>query len=107
MLQKVEVHGLAHITGGGLRNLTRLNSQVCYFIEEPLSPHPIFTFIQKMGNVEPKEMYRTFNMGMGFVVILPKGNVDKCLQTLGNHAKVVGEVRKGKGVRVSKVGIIK
>ena len=70
LLQKVDVHGLAHITGGGLRNFNRLKDSVQYVIDDPLTPQDIFQFLQKTGNVEDREMYQTFNMGMGFAVIV-------------------------------------
>ena len=102
LLKKVNVHGLAHITGGGLRNLPRLNKKVNFVIEDPFEPQPIFTFLQKYGDVDDKEMYQTFNMGMGFAVIVAKKDVDKTLKTLKKHSKseikVVGRIEKGKGV---------
>ena len=102
LLKKVNVHGLAHITGGGLRNLPRLNKKVNFVIEDPFEPQPIFTFLQKYGDVDDREMYQTFNMGMGFAVIVAKKDVDKTLKTLKKHSKseikVVGRIEKGKGV---------
>ena len=102
LLKKVNVHGLAHITGGGLRNLPRLNKKVNFIIEDPFEPQPIFTFLQKYGDVDDKEMYQTFNMGMGFAVIVAKKDVDKTLKTLKKHSKsevkVVGRIEKGMGV---------
>ncbi len=102
LLKKVNVHGLAHITGGGLRNLPRLNKKVNFVIEDPFEPQPIFTFLQKYGDVDDKEMYQTFNMGMGFAVIVAKKDVDKTLKTLKKHSKseikVVGRIEKGNGV---------
>ena len=102
LLKKVNVHGLAHITGGGLRNLPRLNKKVNFVIGDPFEPQPIFTFLQKYGDVDDKEMYQTFNMGMGFAVIVAKKDVDKTLKTLKKHSKsevkVVGRIEKGMGV---------
>jgi phosphoribosylformylglycinamidine cyclo-ligase len=109
LLKKVDVHGLAHITGSGLRNLSRLKENVKYVIEEPFEPQPIFKFIQKYGNIEDKEMYRTFNMGMGFVVIAAEKDVDKTLEILKKYSdasvKVVGVIKKGSGVEVPCLGI--
>lgn len=107
LLKNTEVHGLAHITGGGLRNLPRLNNNVCFVIDDPFPPQPVFTFIQKQGNVDDKEMYRTFNMGMGFVVILPKENVEESIEILSKHVEVkaVGRVEKGKGVKIPQLGL--
>jgi len=109
LLKKVNVHGLAHITGGGLRNLSRLNKNVRFVIEIPLRPQPIFSFIQKSGNIDDKEMYQTFNMGMGFVVIVAEKDVSETLKILKKYStsiiKVVGRIEKGKGIDVPQLGI--
>jgi len=101
LLKKLEVHGLAHITGGGLRNLNRLNNKVQYTINNPFTPQDIFTFLQKTGNVDDHEMYQTFNMGMGFVVILPESHADEAISLLKKHSlyeiKKVGIIEKGSG----------
>lgn len=102
LLKKINVHGLAHITGGGLRNFNRLNSEVQYEITNPFQPHDIFSFIQKLGNVDNKEMYQTFNMGMGFAIIVSssdKKETMKILKKESNYSvKQVGIVNKGSGV---------
>ena len=109
LLKKVKVHGLAHITGGGLRNLPRLNKNVKFVIEDPFKPQSIFTFIQKYGNIDDKEMYQTFNMGMGFAVIVSEKDVDKAVKILKTHSeskvKVVGKIDKGIGVEALRLGI--
>jgi len=97
ILKTCEVHGLAHITGGAFRKLKRLRRDVKYVIDEPLKPQEIFRFIQKLGNVEELEMYRTYNMGMGFLVIVPEDSAD-CVEKFG--AKRVGYVEEGEGVFV-------
>jgi phosphoribosylformylglycinamidine cyclo-ligase len=102
LLKKINVHGLAHITGGGLRNFNRLNSEVQYEITNPFQPHDIFSFIQKLGNVDNKEMYQTFNMGMGFAIIVSssdKKETMKILKKESNYSvKQDGIVNKGSGV---------
>jgi len=102
LLQKISVHGLAHITGGGLRNLSRLHKDVMFIIEDPLQPQPVFTFLQQYGNVDDKEMYQTFNMGMGFAVIVAEKDQEQSLEILQKHStnqvKVVGHITKGRGV---------
>lgn len=109
LLKKVKLHGLAHITGGGLRNLPRLNRNVKFVIDDPFEPQPIFKFLQKSGNVDDKEMYQTFNMGMGFVVIAPKDDADKTVKILKKYSKsqvkIVGKIEKGKGVEFKKLGL--
>ena len=109
LLEEVEVHGLAHITGGGLRNLPRLNKNVKFVIEDPFKPQPIFTFLQKQGKIDDKEMYQTFNMGMGFAVIVSEKDVDNTFKILNKYAsveiKVVGRIEEGSGVEVPKLGL--
>lgn len=102
LLKKVNVHGLAHITGGGLRNFNRLNDTVQYVIDNPLKPQDIFSFLQKTGNVDDREMYQTFNMGMGFAIIVPESNKDEAIQILKKNStykvQQVGTIKKGSGV---------
>ncbi len=68
----VPVHGLAHITGGGLTNLRRLApGRVGYAIEAPLRAPPVFGLIAELGEVPAAEMWEIFNMGCGFVAVVP------------------------------------
>ncbi|MBI5000056.1 MAG: phosphoribosylformylglycinamidine cyclo-ligase [Euryarchaeota archaeon] len=108
MLKKCRVHGMANITGGGLRNLVRLKDGVEFRFEEPLEPQAIFDWMQKEGRVTDEEMYQIFNMGMGFAVVLPEGEVPKAIRILranGATAKRVGGVAKGRGVTVPHMGL--
>ena len=91
-----EVHGLAHITGAGLLNLSRLTT-LGFDLSDPLPPQEIFKMIQAEG-VEVEEMYKTFNMGMGFAVIAPESEV-KTISSMSNGARRVGSV-SGRGIRV-------
>ena len=104
LLKKVKVHGLAHITGSGLWNLPRLNKKVKYVIDSPFEPQPIFDFLQKHGNIEDREMYQTFNMGMGFAVVVSERDVKVSKNILEKYSdvdvKVVGKIEKGNGVEV-------
>ena len=101
IVKNYDVHGLAHITGGGMLNLKRLKN-VRFVIDKPLKPQKIFNFIQELGNVDEDEMYRTFNMGMGFMIILPKDEAKKI-----NIGKIVGYVDEGSGVYVKDLRIDK
>ena len=65
----IEIHGLAHITGGGVLNLKRLKKGIGYDIDNLPEPYPIFKSIYA-SNVPLEEMYRVFNMNIGFVVIV-------------------------------------
>jgi phosphoribosylformylglycinamidine cyclo-ligase len=66
----VPVHGLAHITGGGLTNLLRLGGG--YAIEEPLPVPPVFDLVARLGRVPAAEMWEVFNMGCGLVAVVPE-----------------------------------
>ncbi|MBU4534706.1 MAG: phosphoribosylformylglycinamidine cyclo-ligase [Euryarchaeota archaeon] len=89
----VEVHGLAHITGGGFTNLKRLKKGTGYKIDYLPEPHPIFKSIYSF-NVPLEEMYRVFNMGIGFVVILKGEDVDEALDIIRKYEKahLIGQV---------------
>ena len=89
LLRRCEVHGLAHITGSGLLKLHRI-TKYGFDITDPLSPQPIFSFLQELGGVDDLEMYRTFNMGMGFVVVVPEDEAGDACRIMG--AEVVGTV---------------
>jgi phosphoribosylformylglycinamidine cyclo-ligase len=105
LIKNTKVKGLAHITGGGLKNLPRLNKNVCFRIDNPIKTQNIFKFIQKEGNIEDKEMYQTFNMGMGFVVIVAEENAKEAVKTLKKNSdssiKIIGNIDEGKGVEFS------
>ena len=101
LIGKVEVHGLANITGGGLRNLLRLKPGVMVKISAPMPPQPIFAVMQKLGKIAHKQMYQTFNMGMGFALVLPPVFSDTAIEILARHGlrcAVVGRICRGMGV---------
>lgn len=75
--KSIRIHGLAHITGGSFTKLARLNKRVRYMLNNLPSVEGIFKQIKVEGPVDINEMYRTFNMGIGFCVILPRNSVDK------------------------------
>ncbi len=72
----VPVHGLAHITGDGLANLLRLEADVGYAIENPLPVPPVFDLIARNAAVDDGEMHEVFNMGCGFVAVVPEDRAD-------------------------------
>ena len=88
-INSFDIHGLAHITGSGLMKLHRV-TKFGFDISDPLPPQPIFKFLQEEGEVEDKEMYKTFNMGMGFVVVLSQDEADEAAKMMGG--KIVGEI---------------
>lgn len=104
--RRARVTGLANITGGGLRNLIRLKSGVEFRITDPLGVPPEFIAIQEFAKIDDREMYQTFNMGMGFAVIAPPRSVDRVLEALRRlRARVVGEIARGEGVALADRGI--
>ena len=102
--RKVRITGMAHITGGGFQdNIPRvLPKAVNAEIDRASWTVPtIFKFIERQGKVDRDEMYRVFNMGIGYVVILPKNQLVKATNILrAQHQpyNIIGVIRKGKGV---------
>ncbi len=91
----IDVRGLAHVTGDGLANLCRLGAACGYRIEELPAAHAIFTLIAQTGSVPPQEMYRVFNMGIGFVVVVPPEHAARALDAVrgaGYEGVVIGRV---------------
>ena len=101
--QGIEIHGMAHITGGGLpENLPRcLGANQSIQIElGSWQGLPIFDWLAQAGEVAPAEMFRTFNMGIGFVVLVPPAQVESVLAFFGNYnltASAIGQVVRGDG----------
>jgi phosphoribosylformylglycinamidine cyclo-ligase len=101
LIRAVPVHGLAHITGGGLTdNIPRVLSDGLEVVLQRRSWNrdPVFDWLQRTGRVEPSEMYRTFNCGIGMVAIVPSAQADAAVALLnsrGETAQIIGEVRKG------------
>lgn len=93
----LDAHGMAHITGGGYQNLQRISPHR-YVVDDPLPIPPIFDFIKELGDVSEKEMHSTFNMGMGFVIVLPEEEADEAMQN--TDGEIVGRVEDGDGVEV-------
>jgi phosphoribosylformylglycinamidine cyclo-ligase len=104
----VPVHGLAHITGGGVRNLLRLGGgRVGYAIETPLPAPPVFDLVARLGAVSDAEMWEVFNMGCGFVAIVPAERAEDAAAVVGARhpgAARIGSVT-GDGGRVAVAGV--
>ena len=102
--RKVKIVGMAHITGGGFAdNLPRvLPKAVNAEIDRASWEVPmIFKFIQNQGKVDRDEMYRVFNMGIGYVIIVPKNQLEKATNILkAQHQSynIIGVIRKGTGI---------
>ena len=86
-------------TGYGLKNLNRIKG-FQFEINNPIKPQPIFELMQKESKFTDEQMYKKFNMGMGFFLIVDRNDADKALSIAAKfkeEAKVVGEVKKGSG----------
>lgn len=98
-----DVKGLVHVTGGGLpENVPRvLPKGLGVTIRTAAwSRGPLFEWLQAAGGVSDAEMYRTFNMGVGMIVIVPAGEAGAAVAAGGDGAVVVGEVVVGDGVEL-------
>ncbi|MCK5848044.1 MAG: hypothetical protein KAH01_02455, partial [Caldisericia bacterium] len=82
LMKNCKVKGFANITGEGLLNIIRLNSNVKYVIDNALPILPIFEKIQNKGNIPLEEMYKDFNMGMGFLAVIDKKDFKKVSEAL-------------------------
>ena len=99
-MQAAQVHGVSHITGGGFyENIPRsipdgLGAKIC---KADVKTLPIFNMIQKLGNVSERDMFNTYNMGVGMAVIVSKETADAAVASFkanGIDAYVVGEIIK-------------
>ena len=101
LLQDFDIHGMAHITGGGFYdNIPRAFAEDCQAaVDRRTWEVPaIFRLIQDFGNISEPEMYRTFNMGIGYVLVVPKEQATAIISQLGESGEtsyIIGEVRKG------------
>ena len=101
LLENVDVKGISHITGGGFyENIPRsipkgLSAKIDKSAVKVL---PIFDLIMKTGNIPERDMFNTYNMGVGMSVVVPANEVEKALEILnsmGEDAYVIGEIIKG------------
>lgn len=101
LMQKVRVHGISHITGGGYyENIPRmLPDGMTAVIEKNKVPVlPIFRVIQQEGNIPERDMFNTFNMGTGLVLAVAPEDADEAVRTLqenGETAIILGQVQAG------------
>jgi phosphoribosylformylglycinamidine cyclo-ligase len=101
LLKSVAVLAMAHVTGGGIsENLPRVLPEGCQAVIDPRAwpVPPIFGIIQEAGRVEDAEMRRTFNMGLGYLLVVRPGDAARAAQILeaaGERVSEVGEIRAG------------
>lgn len=108
LIEKFPIHGLAHITGGGLSNLTRIlppGRDLTFSLDNPLSPleaSPLYEEVIRRAKDNWEELYQVFNMGMGFIVITP--TPDKVIELVQKDfsftSQKVGEMRKDKSHKI-------
>lgn len=101
--------GLAHMTGGGVRNLNRLNPRVGFLLDRWPDPSGIFRWVSDLSGLDPEELYQTFNMGVGFVVVVRARSVDRALAVLARAGErpvwVLGKVVDTPGVHLPAHGV--
>ena len=101
LLEKVDVKGISHITGGGFyENIPRSipKGLTAKITKSAVKVLPIFDLIAKTGNIPERDMYNTYNMGVGMSIVVPANEVDTALEILranGEDAYVIGEIVKG------------
>ena len=106
VIRKVDVHGVAHITGGGFdENIPRIlqSGQGVEVTEGSWEILPVFKMLERLGNVPHREMYNIYNMGVGMVLAVDAADADKVVEILNGHgerASVIGRVVEGEGVVV-------
>ena len=106
----IETRGLAHITGDGVANLCRLGPHVGFDLDNLVEPQPIFGLIQRTGAIDAAEMLKVFNMGTGFVVVIPASQERDAMESLrarGYEASRIGSVTDRRGeVRILEHGLV-
>ncbi len=107
----MDVKAFAHITGDGFLNLTRVEAQVAFTLDDLPEPQPIFGLIQSRGDIDLAEMYRVFNMGVGFIAVVARTDADRALALVrraGYEARVIGEAiaSEKKQVLLPKQGLL-
>ena len=106
VIRNCDVHGVAHITGGGFdENIPRVlhEGQGLEIFEGSWEILPVFKMLEKWGGVPHREMFNIFNMGIGMVVVLDESEADKAIEILRSHgetATVIGKVTDKEGVNI-------
>lgn len=106
IIKECDVHGLAHITGGSFTKLLRLK-KTGYVLDNLPEPPPIFQIIENQ-DVEKEEMYKTFNMGIGFCLIASEDEeeiINGIFKKHGFHSRQIGKITEKKGVYIDTMRI--
>ena len=100
-MEAAEIHGVSHITGGGFyENIPRsIPDGLCARIERSaVEVLPVFTLIQQLGKIPERDMFNTFNMGVGMSLVVTRDSADRAMDALRAHgvsAKIIGEIVEG------------
>ena len=106
VIRNCDVHGVAHITGGGFdENIPRVlhDGQGLEIREGSWEILPVFRLLEKWGGVPHREMFNIFNMGIGMVLVLDESEAQRAIEILESHgekASVIGKVTSGPGVNI-------
>ena len=106
LMERVQVKGVSHITGGGFyENIPRsLPEGICASIEKVKVPVlPVFRMIAREGQIDERDMFNTFNMGIGMSLVVAKDDADRAMETLraaGEEPVLLGETIPGEGVKL-------
>ena len=101
VIEQCDVKGISHITGGGFyENIPRsIPDGLCAKVDKSkIKVLPIFQLLQKEGDIPERDMYNTYNMGVGMTVVVPAAQADKAIEILkahGEDAYVIGEIVTG------------
>ena len=108
MLDNVKVRAISHITGGGFyENIPRSipDGFGAEIVKSSIKVLPIFDLLQKTGNIPERDMYNTYNMGVGMSIVVAKEDAEKALEILkanGEDAYIIGKIIKSE----NKISII-
>ncbi|HYA54779.1 MAG TPA: phosphoribosylformylglycinamidine cyclo-ligase, partial [Thermoplasmata archaeon] len=109
LAQSPATHGLAHLSGGGVRNLVRLHPRVRFVLDQWPETPGLFRWIQQLGELSDQEMFQTFNMGVGFVLVVSSARLAETRRRLARagaaDAVEIGHVERGAGVTVPRYGL--
>lgn len=102
----VRIKGMANITGGGIRNLSRMKDML-YILDDPIEPQNVFNKLMDMGDLTYAQMFEIFNMGTGFAVVVDQESRLDFINTLRNRVpfKEIGHVENGTGINIPKYSV--
>ena len=101
LLEKHDIHGMAHITGGGIPgNLKRIlpENMTAVIDKSSWNAVPIFDYLKKLGDIDPVDIYSAFNMGIGYILVVDKDDADAVVSDIkaaGEEVYRIGEITKG------------